>query len=112
VYQPNNKEWSKIVSSNDTWLLDVVHGSIQHSNFSPRQYTWPMRPFSQQSEDNVNRTSHVDLLFDMHSRCLAFRIDDQTEDLWAFYLPKNLRINQLYPLVILYSSTISISIDV
>ncbi|CAF4849584.1 unnamed protein product [Rotaria sp. Silwood1] len=112
VYQPNNKQWSNIESSDDTWLLNVGSGSIQHSNFSPRQYTWPIRPISLSSNGNANRTSHVDVLFDIHSRCLAFRIDDQTEDQWAFYLPKNLRIDQLYPIVILNSSTVSISIDI
>ena len=103
LHQPDNKEWSKIYSSDDAWFLNVGNGSIQYSNFSARSYTWPMRQNSQQSEKQPNSTSHVDLLLDTHHRRLAFRINDQTEDQWAFYLPKLLQINQLYPLVILNS---------
>jgi hypothetical protein len=111
VYQPDNKEWSKIMSSNDVWLLNVSNGFIQYSPLDARPYTRSIKTFNQESEKQLNKTSHVDLLFDTHHRCLAFRINDQTEDQWAFYLPKHLQINQLYPLVILNKSNISVSVD-
>jgi hypothetical protein len=111
LYQPDDKEWSKIASSDDAWLLNIFNGHIQHSNFDNRPYTWPMKLPLQQSEQQLGSTSHVDVLLDTHHRCLMFRINDQTEDRWAFHLPKHLQINQLYPLIILNNANISVSID-
>jgi hypothetical protein len=111
IYQPDSNEWSKILLSDDTWLINVCNGFIQHSQLTPRPYTWPIRPFNQQMPKQVNSNRHIDVLLDTHQRCLAFRIDDQTEDKWAFYLPEHLQINQLYPIVILNSPSISVSID-
>ncbi len=62
-----------------------------------------MRSFSQLSENQASPTSPMDLLFDTHHRRIGFRINDQTEEQWAFYLSKQIQIDQLYSLVILKS---------
>ncbi|UJR16776.1 hypothetical protein I4U23_003676 [Adineta vaga] len=96
-----------------TWLLNVFDGTIEKPCQKARPYTWPIDEFQcpQQPKNELIQVSYIDLLFDTHHRYFTFRIQDQIEDKWAFYLSKELNINEFYPYVHLNSTNLSISID-
>ncbi|CAF2744080.1 unnamed protein product [Rotaria sp. Silwood2] len=112
IYQPDFQMFSTF-SSQNTWVLNIFDGSIQKSSEKSRPYTWPIKEFTlyQQPINKSIDVFHVDLLLDTHHRYLTFRVQDQTEDQWAFHLPKDLKLDLLYPYVSLNSTILSISID-
>ncbi|CAF1401456.1 unnamed protein product [Adineta steineri] len=102
IDEPDTKQWETFQCSTGTWAFNVCNGSIQYPSGDTRPYTCSLK--------RLERIRHVDLLFDTQYHRLAFRIDDYTEDHWAFCLPKQLQINQLYPFIYLHSMNMSISI--
>ncbi|UJR29457.1 hypothetical protein I4U23_010669 [Adineta vaga] len=102
VSEPDTKQWDTSPPSTGTWTFDVCNGSIQYPSGDTRPYTCSLR--------KLDKIRYVDVLLDTQHHCLAFRLDDYTEDHWAFCLPKQIQIDQLYPFILLHSLNISVSI--
>ncbi|CAF1357093.1 unnamed protein product [Adineta ricciae] len=102
VSEPDTKEWSASQPPAGSWIFDVCSGSIQYPSGDTRPYTCSLR--------KLNKIRYVDILLDTQHNRVAFRLDDLTEDQWAFCLPKQIQIEQLFPFILLNTMNLSVSI--
>jgi hypothetical protein len=93
------------------WWFSVHSGRILNGYLDCRDYASPVKEFHCVGKRSPPYRHRVDVLLDTTTRRVAFRVDGQDTDAWAFTLPDDVQINQLYPVIFIDGDGCSITID-